>query len=250
MILEYSEKGIVFFPDPYLVGTPADFGLEYEDVYFEAADGVKLHGWWVPRPGPRSWCGSTATPATSATAWKISNCSMTWRGSRSSSSTTGSTADPRAASAGRAPFWTRPRPTVTWPKPEKSGPGHRPLRPLPGHRPGHGPGRTDTLPRPDPRVGLHQLLGHGPALPPFCSTGGPGCPMTTWGKLIKSGCRCSSSTAKTTKSSRWTWAAASLPRPTPPRNSTSSPGPSQRHLPGGGKAYFDRLNAFIFPETK
>ena len=28
MILEYSEKGIVFFPDPYLVGTPADFGLD------------------------------------------------------------------------------------------------------------------------------------------------------------------------------------------------------------------------------
>ncbi len=27
MILEYSEKGIVFFPDSELVGTPADFGL-------------------------------------------------------------------------------------------------------------------------------------------------------------------------------------------------------------------------------
>jgi uncharacterized protein len=51
MILEYSEKGIVFFPDPYLVGTPADFGLPYDDVYFEAADGVKLHGWWVPKAG-------------------------------------------------------------------------------------------------------------------------------------------------------------------------------------------------------
>ena len=51
MILEYSEKGIVFFPDPYLVGTPADFGLRYEDVFFEAADGVKLHGWWVPKAG-------------------------------------------------------------------------------------------------------------------------------------------------------------------------------------------------------
>jgi len=51
MILEYSEKGIVFFPDPYLVGTPADFGLDFEDVFFEAADGVKLHGWWVPRAG-------------------------------------------------------------------------------------------------------------------------------------------------------------------------------------------------------
>jgi hypothetical protein len=51
MILEYSEKGIVFFPDPYLVGTPADFGLKYDDVYFEAADHVKLHGWWVPKAG-------------------------------------------------------------------------------------------------------------------------------------------------------------------------------------------------------
>jgi fermentation-respiration switch protein FrsA (DUF1100 family) len=51
MILEFSEKGIVFFPDPNLIGTPADFGLPYEDVYFNAADGVKLHGWWVPKPG-------------------------------------------------------------------------------------------------------------------------------------------------------------------------------------------------------
>jgi fermentation-respiration switch protein FrsA (DUF1100 family) len=51
MILEYSEKGIVFFPDPDLVGTPADLDLEFEDVIFEAADGVKLHGWWVPRAG-------------------------------------------------------------------------------------------------------------------------------------------------------------------------------------------------------
>jgi fermentation-respiration switch protein FrsA (DUF1100 family) len=51
MILEFSEKGIVFFPDGYLVGTPSDYGLKYEDVFFEAADGVKLHGWWVPKAG-------------------------------------------------------------------------------------------------------------------------------------------------------------------------------------------------------
>ena len=51
MILEYSEKGIVFFPDPYLVGTPADYGLKYEEVWFAAEDGVQLHGWWVPKPG-------------------------------------------------------------------------------------------------------------------------------------------------------------------------------------------------------
>jgi fermentation-respiration switch protein FrsA (DUF1100 family) len=48
MILEFSEKGIVFFPDQYLVGTPIDVGLEYEDISFEAIDGVQLHGWWVP----------------------------------------------------------------------------------------------------------------------------------------------------------------------------------------------------------
>jgi fermentation-respiration switch protein FrsA (DUF1100 family) len=51
MILEFSEKGIVFFPDPVLVGTPADLGLKYEEVRFAAADGVQLHGWWVPKPG-------------------------------------------------------------------------------------------------------------------------------------------------------------------------------------------------------
>jgi fermentation-respiration switch protein FrsA (DUF1100 family) len=51
MILEYSEKGIVFFPDQYLVGTPQNVGLAYEDVWFDTTDGVQLHGWWVPAPG-------------------------------------------------------------------------------------------------------------------------------------------------------------------------------------------------------
>jgi fermentation-respiration switch protein FrsA (DUF1100 family) len=51
MFWEFSEKGIIFFPDPNLVGTPADYGLGYEEVWFEAEDGVRLHGWWVPRAG-------------------------------------------------------------------------------------------------------------------------------------------------------------------------------------------------------
>ena len=51
MILEYSEKGIVFFPDPELIGDPSDVGLAFEDVWFDTADGVKLHGWWVPAEG-------------------------------------------------------------------------------------------------------------------------------------------------------------------------------------------------------
>lgn len=34
--------------------TPAEVGLEYQEVTFAAADGLLLHGWWVPRTGSRS----------------------------------------------------------------------------------------------------------------------------------------------------------------------------------------------------
>lgn len=51
MFWEFSEKGIVFFPDPHLVATPGDYGLGFEEVWFAAEDGVRLHSWWVPRAG-------------------------------------------------------------------------------------------------------------------------------------------------------------------------------------------------------
>lgn len=38
----------IFFPDPFLICTPAQAVLDYEDLWFEAADGVRLHGWLVP----------------------------------------------------------------------------------------------------------------------------------------------------------------------------------------------------------
>jgi uncharacterized protein len=38
----------IFFPDRDLVCTPADYGLTFEEVWFTASDGVKLHGWFVP----------------------------------------------------------------------------------------------------------------------------------------------------------------------------------------------------------
>ena len=44
------DKGTVFFPDPHLVGTPADWGMAYEEVWFEASDAVRLHGWFAPAP--------------------------------------------------------------------------------------------------------------------------------------------------------------------------------------------------------
>ena len=45
---------LVFFPSSALDGgTPAALGLEYEDVALTAADGVRLHAWWVPAPAGR-----------------------------------------------------------------------------------------------------------------------------------------------------------------------------------------------------
>ncbi|MEE8138123.1 MAG: alpha/beta hydrolase [Thermoanaerobaculia bacterium] len=40
----------VFLPDRYPNGIwdPAPFGLPASDVWFEASDGVELHGWWIP----------------------------------------------------------------------------------------------------------------------------------------------------------------------------------------------------------
>jgi fermentation-respiration switch protein FrsA (DUF1100 family) len=47
-----SEKGIVFFPTRELEATPDDVQLRYENVFFPAADGTRLHGWFVPAARP------------------------------------------------------------------------------------------------------------------------------------------------------------------------------------------------------
>lgn len=46
----FPEKGTVFFPERGFIGTPAEAGLAFEDVFFQTADGVRLHAWWVPHP--------------------------------------------------------------------------------------------------------------------------------------------------------------------------------------------------------
>lgn len=37
-----------FYPDRHSYSTPAQFGLAHEDVWLTAADGSRLHGWWLP----------------------------------------------------------------------------------------------------------------------------------------------------------------------------------------------------------
>ena len=44
----------LFKPTREIEATPAAIDLEYEDVTLTAADGVRLHGWFVPHPHPRA----------------------------------------------------------------------------------------------------------------------------------------------------------------------------------------------------
>jgi fermentation-respiration switch protein FrsA (DUF1100 family) len=41
-----------YYPDRTSYGTPADDGLEYEEVVFPSQDGTKLSGWFIPAIGP------------------------------------------------------------------------------------------------------------------------------------------------------------------------------------------------------
>lgn len=40
-----------YYPNNKIYDMPEDFGLAYEDVTFETADGLKLHGWFLPARG-------------------------------------------------------------------------------------------------------------------------------------------------------------------------------------------------------
>ena len=47
----FQQSNMIFYPMPVLDSTPAQWGLDYEDVALQAADGVRLHGWYVPVAG-------------------------------------------------------------------------------------------------------------------------------------------------------------------------------------------------------
>ena len=51
-MLPWLERKMLYFPDKDLRRTPASAGLPYEDLDFVAADGVALHGWFVPAQAP------------------------------------------------------------------------------------------------------------------------------------------------------------------------------------------------------
>ncbi len=46
--VRYLEKSSLYYPTRQLEFIPSDIGLPYEEVFFAAGDGTKLHGWFVP----------------------------------------------------------------------------------------------------------------------------------------------------------------------------------------------------------
>ncbi len=53
-ILTGCQSHFVYFPTEELDGSPEDFGMDYEDVYLETEDGLKLHSWFVPAKDARA----------------------------------------------------------------------------------------------------------------------------------------------------------------------------------------------------
>ena len=54
IVVRYTDlvdRLFIFFPERDLLQDPGDSGLEFDEVFFRAADGVGLHGWFVPGRG-------------------------------------------------------------------------------------------------------------------------------------------------------------------------------------------------------
>lgn len=56
LALYLGQDHLLYLPDipgRELVGSPQDIGLSYDEVRIDTADGVALHGWYVPAPQAR-----------------------------------------------------------------------------------------------------------------------------------------------------------------------------------------------------
>src|ERR1700676_3721708 len=54
VVMMFLERSLIFFPSRYPEGNWHPPGLQFEDAEFRAADGTRLHGWFVPHDHPRA----------------------------------------------------------------------------------------------------------------------------------------------------------------------------------------------------
>jgi fermentation-respiration switch protein FrsA (DUF1100 family) len=50
LILYFMQPSFLYSPVRELPYTPAELGLDFEEVFFRAGDRVQLHGWYIPAP--------------------------------------------------------------------------------------------------------------------------------------------------------------------------------------------------------
>jgi uncharacterized protein len=50
LILYFMQPSFLYSPVRALPYTPAELGLDFEEVFFRAGDRVQLHGWYIPAP--------------------------------------------------------------------------------------------------------------------------------------------------------------------------------------------------------
>jgi len=48
-----QQPSMIFYPFRPLDATPADWGLDYEDVALATSDGLLINGWYIPAPGSK-----------------------------------------------------------------------------------------------------------------------------------------------------------------------------------------------------
>lgn len=51
LLLFFFQSQYIYQPYKDVTSTPAEINLDYEEVNFQASDGVDLHGWWIPHAG-------------------------------------------------------------------------------------------------------------------------------------------------------------------------------------------------------
>lgn len=47
-MLYFMQRRLVFYPTKEIFATPLNFGIPFEDVYLETADGVRINAWFIP----------------------------------------------------------------------------------------------------------------------------------------------------------------------------------------------------------
>lgn len=54
VLLHFLQPHFIYFPQRKIIANPGDIGLHYEKIFFEALDGVRLSGWFVPHVANRA----------------------------------------------------------------------------------------------------------------------------------------------------------------------------------------------------